>query len=286
MKKILITGKNSYVGNSFEKYVENYPGKYEVNKISLRDDTWMNHDFSAYDVILHVSGIAHRRETNENKNLYYKVNRDLTYEVAMKAKKEGVSQFIFVSSMSVYGIETGAINRNTTPQPKSNYGKSKLEAEELINPLKDTDFKVTVLRPPMIYGSNCKGNYVRLSKLAKKLPIFPKYCNKRSMIYIDNLSEFIRLLIDDMEDGLFFPQNDEYVITSEMVKEIAKVNGRGIRLTRIFNPLIKLFNVSIINKVFGDLFYEQHISRYERNYVVEKFSNSIYLTESGERKND
>lgn len=282
MKRILITGKNSYVGNSFGKWLENYPGKYEVDKISLRDGSWKEISFSSYDVVVHVAGIAHRKETADNKELYYKVNRDLAFDVANKAKQEGVSHFIFLSSMSVYGMETGIIHRDTVPNPKSNYGKSKLEAEKLIEPLNDDSFKVAILRPPMIYGNGCKGNYVRLSKLAVKSPIFPDINNKRSMIYIDNLSEFIRLLIDDMKEGMFFPQNDEYVRTSEMVNKIAKANGKDIKLTSVFNPLIKLINVSLINKVFGDLVYEKSISQYEKNYIVEKFSNSIYLTESGE----
>lgn len=282
MKKILITGENSYVGNSFEKWLKNYPGEYKVTKVSLREDTWKKGSFSGYDVVLHTVGIAHRKETNENRELYYKVNRDLTYEVAYKAKNEGVSHFIFLSSMSVYGIETGAINRKTVPNPNSNYGKSKLEAEKLICSLNDKTFKISILRPPMIYGEGCKGNYVRLSKLAMISPIFPNIDNKRSMIYINNLSELIRLLINDKKDGLFFPQNNEYVRTSEMVKEIARAKGKKVKLINLFNPFIKMLNSPIINKVFGDLYYEQNISYYEHNYTKEGFSNSIYLTETGE----
>src|SRR5690606_35554866 len=150
---------------------ENYPNDYHIEKISLRDDAWKEHDFSKYDVILHVAGIAHRKETKENKELYYRVNRDLTYEVAKKAKSERVSHFIFLSSLSVYGMETGIITRETVPQPKSNYGKSKLEAEELIASLSDEQFNVAILRPPMIYGKNCPGNYSKLRMLILKTPI-------------------------------------------------------------------------------------------------------------------
>lgn len=283
MKKILITGKNSYVGNSFERWVmDNYPNEYHIEKISLRDDAWKEHDFSKYDVILHVAGIAHRKETKENKELYYRVNRDLSYEVAKKAKSERVSHFIFLSSMSVYGMETGIITRETVPKPKSNYGKSKLEAEDLIVPLGDEHFKVAIVRPPMIYGPNCKGNYVRLSKLAVKTPLFPNVDNKRSMIYCDNLSEFLKLIIDEGKSGLFFPQNKEYVRTCDMVKTIAEANGKKIILTSLFNPVVKIINTSLIRKVFGDLLYEQKISEYKKNYNVVTFNDSIYLTEIGE----
>lgn len=281
MKKILITGKNSYVGNSFEKWLENYPGEYHVEKISLRNDSWKENTFSGYDVVVHVAGIAHRKETADNKELYYKVNRDLAFDVAKKSKEEGVSQFIFLSSMSVYGMETGIIHRDTIPNPKSNYGKSKLEAEKLIEPLNDDTFKVAILRPPMIYGNGCKGNYVRLSKLAVKSPIFPDIKNKRSMIFIDNLSEFIRKLIEKNVSGYYFPQNEEYVCTSRLVKLISESHNKKIYLTKLFNPIIYLLKIKIIKKVFGSLVYEKSMSDImSMDYIVVNLKESIEATEA------
>jgi len=250
MKRILITGKNSYVGNSFAEWVSQYPDKYEVDKISLRTDEWKEKDFSKYDVVLHVAGIAHRKEKKRDKDLYFRVNRDLAYEVAKKAKKEGVSQFIFLSSMSVYGMETGIINRDTIPKPKNFYGKSKLEAEKLIEHLNDQTFKVAILRPPMVYGKGCKGNYPKLAKLGKITPLFPDIDNKRSMIYVDNLSKFLKVIIDDNQSGLFFSQNNEYVKTSELVKLIAKYNNKKIRLTKLFNPIINSLKFNSTVKKF------------------------------------
>lgn len=284
MKRILITGKNSYVGNSFETWLKNYPGEYEVEKISLRDDSWRELDFSEYDVVLHVAGIAHRKETKENEHLYYKVNRDLAYEVAKKAKKEGVPHFIFLSSMSVYGMDTGLIDQNTIPKPKSNYGKSKLQAEELIESLMSESFQIATLRPPMIYGKDCKGNYPRLANLALKTPIFPDIKNRRSMVYVDNLSELIKSMIDLKSNGLYFPQNEEYVNTSKLVWQIAQVHGKNVRFTRLFNPFIKNINNTAVNKVFGELIYDQGISRFVKNYNVVDFVKSIHLTESMENR--
>jgi nucleoside-diphosphate-sugar epimerase len=256
VKQILITGKNSYVGTSLKKWLGNYPDKYSIDSISLRDDSWKEKVFSEYDVVFHVAGIAHIKETKDNADLYYKVNRELAYEVAQKAKFEGVKQFIFLSTMSVYGKEIGVINKNTPLKPNSNYGKSKLQAEKLITSLEDKLFKVVILRPPMIYGKGCKGNYVRLSNLALKTPIFPNVNNKRSMIYIDNLSEFVKAIIDNYYSGLFCPQNNEYVKTSEMVRLIAESHGKRIRMTKLFNPLLRLLKNNTLNKVFGDLVYE------------------------------
>lgn len=279
MKKILITGKNSYVGKSLKKWLGNYPDRYSIDSISLRNDSWKAKDFSEYDVVFHVAGIAHIKETKENAHLYYKVNRDLAYKVAEKAKIENVNQFIFLSSMSVYGIETGVIDKNSPLKPKSNYGKSKLEAEKLIVNLENSDFKVAILRPPMIYGKGCKGNYTRLVKLALKTPVFPDIDNKRSMIYIDNLSEFVKCLIDNHRGGIFFPQNNEYVNTSNLVKLVAKTHGKKILVTRLFNlPFILMKRNETVNKVFGNLVYEKSLSKIER---LEQISlvESIKLTE-------
>ncbi|TDL78997.1 NAD-dependent epimerase/dehydratase family protein [Peribacillus frigoritolerans] len=279
MKKILITGKNSYVGKSLEKWLRKYPEQYSVDLISLRDDSWKKKNFSEYDVVFHVAGIAHIKETKENADIYYKVNRDLAYEVAYKAKVEGVKQFIFLSSMSVYGIESGVIDINSSLKPKSNYGKSKLQAEELINPLGSNEFKTAIIRPPMIYGKGCKGNYARLGNLARTLPIFPNVENKRSMIYIGNLCEFLRLIIDDSKSGLFFPQNADYVCTSEMVKMIAELHGTKMRMTRLFNLFLRLIRVNTVKKVFGDLVYDKQIDEYKNRYTIYDFETSIRLTE-------
>ena len=287
MKKILITGVNSYIGNSLVNWLDKYPKDYLVDKVSLKCDTWKGKDFSKYDVIIHVAGIAHVSRNPSMEETYYRVNRDLTIEIAKKAKDEGVDQFIFLSSIIVYGenIETkGMITSDTQPQPSNFYGKSKLQAENGIVPLADSNFNVVILRPPMIYGKNSKGNYPKLSKAAQKLPVFPNINNSRSMLHIDNLSEFIKLMIDNREHGLFFPQNQEYVNTSEMVKIISKVHGKNIKLTKLFNPIINLMHnkIGIINKVFGNLVYEQNMSDYKVNYRIRNFKKSIELTEKGD----
>ena len=279
MKRVLITGKNSYIGTSLENWLMREPDKYKVDTVDMKDRSWKEKDFSSYDVVFHVAGIAHIKETSDNQNLYYKVNRDLAYETAQKAKQDGVEQFIFLSSMSVYGIEQGVIDKNTPLTPNSAYGKSKIEAEKLINKLQDDSFTVATLRPPMVYGKGCRGNYPRLVGLALKTPIFPKVDNKRSMIYIDNLSEFVKRLIDNRSGGLFFPQNADYVNTSEMVRIIAEVHGKRVVMTKLFNPLLRLLNVSTVNKVFGDLVYDISMSDYVSEYRICGFRESIKTTE-------
>src|SRR5690625_3200465 len=212
MKHILITGQNSYIGNNVKRWLENHPEQYKIDTISMRVDSWEEKDFSNYDVIFHVAGIAHVSTDPKLEDLYYKVNRDLTIEVAEKAKNEGVGQFIFMSSIIVYGdnrINNGVIEIDTPPSPVNFYGKSKLEAEKELEDLASGEFKIAILRPPMIYGKDSKGNYPRLAKLARRTPIFPDFNNQRSMLHIDNLCEFVKLIIDNKESGLFFPQNKE-----------------------------------------------------------------------------
>lgn len=284
MKKILVTGVNSYVGNRFAEWVEQYPDDYDVDRISVRNDKWKDIDLSIYDSILHVAGIAHVSTDPNMEELYYRVNRDLTIKLAEQAKASGVKQFIFMSSIIVYGdskSEKVVIDEDTKPNPSNFYGRSKLEAEEGIRPLEDDNFKVAIIRPPMIYGKNSKGNYPKLANAAQKLPIFPDIDNERSMLHVDNLSEFLRLIIKNEDSGMYFPQNKEYVKTSNMVWEIAYVHGKNIYLTRLFNPILKLMinKVTIVNKVFGNLIYSKNLSYYQENYYIKDLNESIKETE-------
>ncbi|WP_079474801.1 NAD-dependent epimerase/dehydratase family protein [Marinococcus halophilus] len=282
MKKILIVGQNSYIGNNFEKWMYWQEKNSLIKKISVRDNSWRQYDFSPYDVVVHVAGIAHIKENNKNKHLYYSVNRDLVYEVALKAKEEGVSQFVFLSSMSVYGKDKGRINKNSILCPNSAYGTSKKQAEELIYNLNSNKFLVNIIRPPMVYGKGCGGNYVKLRTFALNFPLFPYYLNKRSVIHIDNLCEIMRLVIKNEDQGLYCPQNKEYASTQEIVKSISKIHNSPLYLTKIFNPFIVLLrklNINIINKVFGDLVYDKEISTYKENYRIREFEKSIELTE-------
>lgn len=281
MKRILITGAGSYIGTSFEKWVSQWSEKYQVDTIDMRGDDWKEKPFSSYDVIYHIAAIVHVKENDTEK--YFSVNRDLAVEVAKKAKAEGVKQFIFLSTMGVYGIETGFIDEDTKPNPKTPYAESKLEAEELLKGLTNDSFKVATLRPPIVYGKDCRGNYPRLAGMALKLPIFPKVKNERSMIFIDNLSEFVRLAIDKELSGLFFPQNRDYVNTTELVKMIAKTHGKELKVTGVFNPFVSLgIKMSeTFGKVFGSFVYDKKMlgGPEELEYETCSFEESIERTE-------
>jgi len=282
MKRILITGSGSYIGTSFMSWVSQWPEKYRVDVIDMKGIDWKDKTFETYDVIYHVAAIVHYKENDSD--MYYKINRDLVIEVAKRAKAEGVKQFIFISTMGVYGMETGYVNGDTKPNPKTPYAKSKHEAEKILRELANDSFKVAILRPPIVYGKNCRGNYPRLAEMALKLPIFPKVNNERSMLYIDNLSEFVRLVTDKELNGLFFPQNKEYVNTTELVLKIAKVHGKEIWVIGSFAPLLSMgMKISeTFGKIFGSFTYEKRMPGgpcWDFDYETCSFGESIERTE-------
>ncbi len=265
-------------------WVKQWPDQYEVEELSVRGEAWKEHDFSAYDVVLHVAGIAHVSTDPSMEQEYYRVNRDLTIEVASKAKQDGVGQFIFMSSIIVYedNGKVTFINSDTPATPSNFYGKSKLQAEKGIRALEEETFKIAILRPPMIYGKDSKGNYRKMAQISRKIRFFPDFNNKRSMLHIDNLCELLRFIIINEDNGFFYPQNKQYSSTTEMVRQISLVHGNKIYFTKLFNPVIKITmkKINAFRKIFGDLIYDQRISTYKENYQIRTLKESIKLTEN------
>ena len=301
-KKVLITGAGSYIGQAFTTYAkEHYPENFEIDELDMIGDDWRVCDFSNYDIVYHVAGIAHADVGNvseETKEKYYAVNTDLTVEVAKKAKAEHVKEFIFMSSMIVYGESAPygkkkVIDANTVPTPANFYGDSKLQADVAVRELADDNFKVIVLRPPMIYGKGSKGNYPTLAKLAKKMPVFPDVDNERSMLYIENLCEFLCqiMLVGNVKQNatVLIPQNAEWTNTSMMVRKIAEINKKNILMIKTVKLAIAVVGKipgkigGMANKAFGNNCYEHKLSNYDGiNYLITTLKESIKRTESGE----
>ena len=298
VKKVLITGAGSYIGETFRAYAGKHYPALHIDAVDMLDGSWKKADFSSFDIVYHVAGIAHADVGNvseETKEKYYKVNTDLAVEVAEKAKAEGVKEFIFMSSMIVYGdsVPFGikkVVDEHTVPHPANFYGDSKLQADVAVRDLADDKFKVIVLRPPMIYGKGSKGNYPTLAKLAKKLPVFPKIENERSMLHIDNLCEFLCqiMLVKEVKENavVLIPQNAEWTKISEMVREIADVSGKSIKLLKVLNPAVWLGSKvpgkigGLVNKAFGNSCYAQSMSVYEGiDYQKVDLKESIRRTE-------
>ena len=279
---------------SFEKYAsDHYSSELSVDTVDMIDGSWKQKDFSSYDIVFHVAGIAHADVGNvsdEIKAKYYAVNTDLAIETCKKAKHEGIKQFVFMSSAIVYGDsapygKSKRITKDVEPTPANFYGDSKWQADKGVRELADDNFIVTVLRPPMIYGKGSKGNYPTLAKMAKKLPVFPDVINERSMLYIENLCEFLCQVMIRGEGGIFWPQNAEYTQTSQMVKTISETVGHKIYVSKCWNWIVGLARLipgkprGLANKAFGNLSYDLSLSQYDFNYQVVDLKESIIRTE-------
>lgn len=286
MKKIIITGKNGFVAKNLAAYLIE-TGDYDAQLVSLRDGV-DRVDLRGADCIVHTAAISSQQKDIPYSE-YEKINVQTTHLLAEKAKLAGVRHFVFLSSMHamcdiVPQISTDTVLRKDSPcNPSGSYGKSKLQAERGLGKIADTTFKVAIVRPPVIYGRGCSGNYALLRKIALKLPAFPDFDNRKSMIYIDNLCELIRLIIQSGSEGLFLPQNPAYVSTKGMVQEIAKQNGKKIYLSKILEFFVKLAGNKIpyARKAFGSLYYDLSESNcFDGKYQITDFPTSIHKTES------
>ncbi len=293
MKKILILGANSYIGTSFRKYLTTeYPEQYIVDTGSLRGDAWRRMDWTDHDSVINVTGKAHADITtlsDAEKQEYYTVNCELACEAAQKAITDRVKQYVYFSSIIVYGDSSNSrkpvrITADTQPDPSNFYGDSKWQAEHRLTQLFDAvidDTKLAIIRPPMIYGSGSKGNFQMLKKLAEKLPVFPTYQNERSMLYIENLSEFLRLLVEDCREGVFLPQNPEYVSTADMVFEISDVERKKMAHWAWLNPFVKLAFFfpgkmgKMAKKAFGSMTIDMELSHAVQGYQKYALRESI-----------
>lgn len=278
MMRVLITGAGSYIGTHIAAHLE--ANGVPTDTLDVRG-ALPEGAFQGYDAVVHVAGIAHQRESEANEALYAQVNRELPLRVARAAKAQGVRQFVFFSSMSVYGLFCGRITSATVPAPVTAYGYSKLEAEEGLNKLQDERFRVATLRPPMVYGKGCKGNYPRLAKLVLALPFFPRVRNERSLLHIDCLCSFVRRLVESGQGGLYFPQNKAYVTTDELAYEIAKAHGKRLWQPRGLGWLLSALapRVPTVGKVFGTLTYDQSMSTAFSDEPQPSFAQTIALTE-------
>jgi len=327
MKKILITGAGSYVGESVRNYIlKTAPGEFLIDSVDTMGDNWKKADYSQYDTVFHVAGIAHVNADPKMEPLYYKVNRDLTIEVAKHAKASGVKQFIFMSSQIVFhesqSLKTEMLTRETKEQPNGFYGDSKLQAElglkalvqsgseqvgmgkngttpnqseqiqtssgELVESNQNQQMKICILRPPMIYGPNSKGNFLRLGWLATKTPIFPCWHNRRSMLYVDNLGEFVKQAVLRDLEGTFYPQNKELADTVDIVKFFAKKYNHKIWISRIFNPFVWMgsFVLQPLNKMFASYYYDPEMSKVDFDYQLvsqEESFKTLEVTEANRK---
>ncbi len=285
MKKVMLVGVGGYIGGKFKEYIKtNYPD-WQIDEVDSMNGIWKGADFHGFDAVYNVSGLAHANARKGSDELYYAVNGQLPIDVARKAKEEGVPLFVQMSSQIVYGDmsnvgEEKMITAETIPSETTVYGKSKMMAERGLQELACDTFQVAIMRPPLIYSEYARDNFPRLVNFAKKMPVFPKLENKQSMVYVDNLCELVKLVIENNMGGIYYPQQECYIKTSKIVADIAKAVGNKMWQTKIFNPILKLLSKSkrlgFIHKAFGSIAYDMSLSNhFGGKYRVVSYEESI-----------
>ena len=262
--------------------MQHVKGHFRVSELSVKGDAWKSHDFSGYDAIVHVAAIVHQRNVPDQ-DLIFRINRDLPRALCQHAVGQGVKHFVFMSTMAVYGVAPSragmpGITLETPCRPRSWYGKSKFEAEQALQELRSRDdFRLSILRPPMVYGRGCPGNYFkRLLWMGRHLPILPSFRkNRLSMIGIANLSELLKNILDTDAEGVFIPDDCDELGTTQRLEIIARASGRNPLASRLLGELIQRVPLRPLDSLVGDLFYAGPRPGPHGSYAVASFEDTI-----------
>ncbi len=254
MKKILLTGATGFVGNYF---INKYSEKYNIETFSFLKDNLEKLELNIFSTIIHLSALVHQMG-GASKEEYERINVIQTLQLAQKAKDSGVKHFIFMSSVKVYGEETNvAYSESSVCHPQDEYGRSKLKAEITLQKLEDDNFKVSIIRTPIVYGYGVKANIKNLINLTKKVPLLPfsDIKNRRSMVYIGNLCHLTNILIEKEKKGIFLASDDEPLSTTKLIELIAKELDKKVYLIKVplFGTLLKVLKPSFYKRLYGSL---------------------------------
>ncbi len=268
-QKILLTGANGFIGKRFVEYNKE---RFDITTLSVRDDSYKTVDFTGLNSIVHLAGKAHDMNCNDDSE-YYKVNVDITKTLATKAKEDGVNHFIYISSVKVYGKEDrGLITEKSECFPEDAYGKSKLQAEQFLQTIQDENFKVAIVRPPMVYGAGVKGNMDRLIHLCQKKYPLPlgNIGNLRTMVFVDNLVEVLNAIIDYKAAGIFIPGDKKPISTDALIMMIKQSLGEKNNLIAIpsfLRKIIKFFKPALYKRLFGSFVIDTKATNGKLNFV-------------------
>ncbi len=265
--KVLVTGANGYVGSSIIKL---YKDKYNFQKFSLLSKKLEDINFLDINTVIHCAALVHQK-TEQAYKKYNEINVEYPVKLAKLAKTNGVKQFIFISTIAIYGEDLEKLDENSNCNPITSYGKSKLEAEKQLLELNDETFVVSIIRPPMVYGKNAPGNIDSLVKLVKKLSIIPlgKIQNKRSFLYIENLCYLIDELIKQKESGVFLASDDEPVSTSKLIELIDENLEKKVYIIKIpfFESLLKFLKPLFHKKLYQNLEVDNTTTKEKLNLI-------------------
>ena len=261
-KTLMITGASGFIGTNF---IEKYKEKYNIIPVDLLKIKPEDLDFKDVDTVLHLAALVHQMN-GAPREKYFEVNTELTKKVVEAAKKNKVKHFVFYSTVAVYGThgslkEKLVLTKDSKVNPKTPYAESKWKAEEILRALENENFKVSILRPPMVYGENCPGNMKKLEKIVKIFPILPfgNDENKRTLVHIDKLLEITKEVIDKEISGITIPKDDEDMSIKEIVENIAKEKNKKICLIKLSKFILKILYImksSTIESLYGELIFK------------------------------
>lgn len=272
--KILVTGANGFVGKELckaslqqdyilravvrselarqhlETYLKQFSNNFEVRCLPENADStaWLNL-VEGVDVVVHLVARVHRvNEVGDHSQEYFKVNVELTRQLAQSAAKAGVKRFIYLSSIKVNGEKTvfKPYHEDDVPQPVDDYGRTKLQAEKaLIAIAEQSTLEYVILRPPLVYGAGAKANFKNLVAIIEKgLPLpLAGVNNKRSFIYIGNLVAAIIACLNHSaaRNQLYLLSDGQDASTAELIQYIAKALNKPVRLWPVPLFLLRFF---------------------------------------------
>jgi len=286
MNNLLITGATGFIGQFF---IQKSTTEYKIQSFSFQRENFEALNLNNTNIILHLSALVHKM-SGASESEYERVNVTQTLELAKKAKESGVKHFVFMSTVKVYGEETDVkYTENSDCNPEDDYGKSKLKAEIELQKLENENFKVSIVRTPIVYGFGVKANIKSLINLVNKVPILPfgGIQNKRSMVYIGNLCHLLDEIIIQEKSGVFLCADDEPLSTSRLCALIAKNLDKKVYLLKIpfFETLLKIVKPSFHKRLFGSLEVDNTLTKEKLNlknpYSVEKGIELMIQAEGG-----
>ncbi|WP_324172660.1 NAD-dependent epimerase/dehydratase family protein [Sulfurimonas sp.] len=276
--KILFTGATGFIGNYF---INKYKNKYNIKTFSFLNDNFEKLELFHIDTVIHLSALVHQMG-GASEEEYEQINVTQTVALASKSKNSGVKHFIFMSTVKVYGEETKkAYTEKTICKPQDDYGKTKLKAELQLQKLQDNDFKVSIIRTPIVYGYGVKANIKNLVNLVNKVPILPfgKIKNKRSMVYVGNLCYLIDEIITQEKAGIFLACDEEPLSTTRLCELISNNLNKKVYYIKIpfFTFLLKMIKPSFHKRLYESLEVDNTQTKEILNL------NNIYSVEDGIR---
>ena len=302
--KILLTGATGFIGSVLLNYVVKAQHQVvavsrKLNNPDLSSDQvfidsigvmtdWCS-SLLACDVVIHCAARAHimSDEASDPLAAYREVNTAGTLNLAKQAADAGVKRFIFISSIKVNGESTtNSPKFLETDQlvPDDPYGLSKYEAEAGLRDIaQETDMEVVIIRPPLVYGSGVRANFLNLIKLAAtKYPLpFGLIANQRSMIYVNNLADFIVKCIDhpNAANQIFLVSDGRDLSLRELLILLRKAMGRSARLLPVPEYMFRFAGVvtgkrELVDRLTGSLQVDsnkaQKLLNWRAPYTVEE----------------